>query len=82
MADIKGRKSHRLVKQALIALQNMDHRGAAGAEQSSGDGAGITVQIPDAFLRANVDFDLPALGDYAVGIAFLPTDADQGPAGP
>ena len=74
VADIKGRRTHRLVTQALIALQNMDHRGAAGAEQSSGDGAGITVQVPDAFLRASVDFDLPAAGGYAVGIAFLPTE--------
>ena len=77
IADIKGRKSHRLVTQALIALQNMDHRGAAGAEQSSGDGAGITVQVPDSFLRAVAGFELPAPGAYAVGTAFLPADAEQ-----
>ena len=77
LADIKGRKSHRLVRQALTALQNMDHRGAAGAEQSSGDGAGITVQLPDAFLRAETGFDLPGPGEYAVGTAFLPSDAEQ-----
>jgi glutamate synthase (NADPH) large chain len=77
IADIKGRKSHRLVTQALVALQNMDHRGAAGAEQSSGDGAGITVQVPDSFLRAVTGFELPAPGAYAVGTAFLPADAEQ-----
>ena len=76
VADIQGRPSHRLVSQALVALQNMDHRGAAGAEPSSGDGAGITVQVPDAFLRAVCDFDLPASGSYAVGTAFLPTEPE------
>jgi glutamate synthase (NADPH/NADH) large chain len=76
LADVSGRPSHHLVRQALVALQNMDHRGAAGAEPSSGDGAGITVQVPDAFLRAVVDFDLPAEGCYAVGTAFLPADPE------
>ncbi|HLY34556.1 MAG TPA: hypothetical protein VKQ07_08490, partial [Jatrophihabitantaceae bacterium] len=74
LADLGGRASHSIVAQALTALHNLDHRGAAGAETSSGDGAGITVQIPDAFLRAVVDFELPAAGEYAVGIAFVPTD--------
>ena len=54
VADLHGRPSHRIVAQALIALHNLDHRGAAGAEPSSGDGAGMTVQVPDAFLRAVV----------------------------
>jgi glutamate synthase (NADPH/NADH) large chain len=76
LADLGGRASHAIVAQALTALHNLDHRGAAGAEASSGDGAGITVQIPDAFLRAVVDFELPPAGEYAVGIAFVPTDAD------
>ena len=71
-----GGASHAIVAQALTALHNLDHRGAAGAEPSSGDGAGITVQVPDEFLRAVVGFELPAAGAYAVGIAFLPTDAD------
>ncbi|MBN9619460.1 MAG: glutamate synthase subunit alpha, partial [Actinobacteria bacterium] len=74
VADLHGRASHRIVEQALTALHNLDHRGAAGAEPSSGDGAGITVQVPDAFLRAAVDFPLPARGAYAVGTAFLPDD--------
>jgi glutamate synthase (NADPH/NADH) large chain len=77
VADLQGRASHRIIEQALIALHNLDHRGAAGAEPSSGDGAGITVQVPDAFLRAVVDFELPAAGSYAVGNAFLPLDAER-----
>jgi glutamate synthase (NADPH/NADH) large chain len=55
----------------------MDHRGAAGAEPSSGDGAGVTVQVPDAFLRAVAGFELPSPGGYAVGIAFLPDDDER-----
>ena len=77
VADLHGRASHRIVAQALTALHNLDHRGAAGAETSSGDGAGLTVQVPDAFLRDVVDFELPERGAYAVGIAFLPTDDEQ-----
>src|SRR4051812_39323719 len=72
VADLQGRPGHGIVEQALTALHNLDHRGAAGAEPSSGDGAGITVQVPDAFLRAVVPFDLPPHGAYAVGNAFLP----------
>ncbi|HZZ96755.1 MAG TPA: glutamate synthase large subunit [Jatrophihabitantaceae bacterium] len=77
LADLSGRPSHAIVTQALSALHNLDHRGAAGAETSSGDGAGLTVQLPDEFLRAVVDFELPALGGYLSGIAFLPTDDDR-----
>jgi glutamate synthase (NADPH/NADH) large chain len=76
LADLKGRPSHELVRNALIALHNMDHRGAAGAEPSSGDGSGITVGIPDAFLRESVEFTLPEFGSYATGIAFLPTQPE------
>ncbi|HEX5407091.1 MAG TPA: glutamate synthase large subunit [Pseudonocardiaceae bacterium] len=77
VADIKGRRSHRIVSDALTALANLEHRGAAGAEPTSGDGAGILLQLPDELLRAEVDFDLPAPDDdggstYAAGIAFLP----------
>ena len=74
LADLGGRASHRMVTQALTALRNLEHRGAAGAEPESGDGAGMTVQVPDAFLRAVVPFELPPLGDYAVGMTFLPLD--------
>jgi len=82
VADSHGRKSHSIVVDALTALANLEHRGAAGAEPTSGDGAGILVQVPDALLRAEVDFALPepdadgSLG-YAVGLAFLPVEDDQ-----
>jgi glutamate synthase (NADPH/NADH) large chain len=74
VADARGRRSRAIVAQGLTALHNLDHRGAAGAEPNSGDGAGILTQVPDALLRAEVDFDLPPVGEYAVGIAFLPVD--------
>ncbi|MCW2778616.1 MAG: hypothetical protein JWN17_2341, partial [Frankiales bacterium] len=73
VADIAGRASHDIVDQGLTALVNMEHRGASGAEPDSGDGAGILVQLPDAFLRAVAPVELPPLGSYAVGTAFLPT---------
>src|SRR5919112_223932 len=77
VATLTGEPSHDIVTQALTALRNLDHRGAAGAEPNSGDGAGILIQVPDAFLREVVDFELPPLGAYAVGSAFLDGDADQ-----
>jgi len=76
LADLHGRPSHQLVRDALTALHNMDHRGAAGAEPSSGDGSGLTVAIPDAFLRAVAGFELPPAGSYATGIAFLPVEPE------
>ena len=75
VVDIHGRRSRDIVDKAITALLNLEHRGAAGAEPHSGDGAGILLQIPDTFLRAVVDFDLPAEGSYATGIAFLPQSA-------
>jgi glutamate synthase (NADPH/NADH) large chain len=77
VATLTGEASHDIVEKALTALRNLDHRGAAGAEANSGDGAGILIQVPDAFLRAVLDFDLPPLGSYAVGTAFLEGDTDQ-----
>ena len=67
VATLTGVASHDIVEQALTALRNLDHRGASGAEPDSGDGAGILIQVPDAFLRAVCDFELPAAGSYAVG---------------
>lgn len=72
VATLTGVASHGVIAKALMALRNLDHRGASGSEPDSGDGAGILLQVPDAFLRANVSFELPAAGQYAVGIAFLP----------
>ncbi len=77
VANLSGEPSHDIVAKALTALRNLDHRGAAGAEPNSGDGAGILMQIPDAFLREVVDFELPPTSSYAVGTAFLPGDDEQ-----
>ncbi|MFJ2268122.1 glutamate synthase large subunit [Streptomyces sp. NPDC087849] len=74
VATLTGVASHELVEQALTVLRNLEHRGATGSEPDSGDGAGILLQVPDAFLRDEVAFDLPEAGAYAVGIAFLPAD--------
>jgi len=72
VVDMHGRRSRDIVDKAITALLNLEHRGAAGAEPNSGDGAGIMIGVPDGFLRAVVDFELPAEGSYATGIAFLP----------
>ncbi|GEM33627.1 putative ferredoxin-dependent glutamate synthase [Nocardia neocaledoniensis NBRC 108232] len=72
VADMHGRRSRDIVDKAITALLNLEHRGAAGAEPNSGDGAGILIQLPDKFFRAVVDFELPPVGSYATGIAFLP----------
>ncbi|OXM71004.1 MULTISPECIES: glutamate synthase large subunit [Amycolatopsis] len=74
VADMSGRRSHDIVSKALTALRNLEHRGARGAEPETGDGAGILIQVPDAFFREVVGFDLPEAGHYAVGTAFLPVD--------
>ena len=71
VVDLHGRRSHRLVQQALTSLCNLDHRGATGAEVNTGDGAGLLLQVPDEFFREVVGFELPSAGSYAVGTAFL-----------
>jgi len=75
VVDMKGRRSHAIVATAIGALCNLEHRGATGDEANTGDGAGILIQIPDAFYRAVFRADLPPAGSYATGIAFLPADA-------
>jgi len=75
IADIKGRKSHQIIEDALTILLNLEHRGAVGADSRAGDGAGILVQIPHKFFSrkaAELDFSLLAPGEYAVGALFLP----------
>ncbi len=74
VADLAGRRDHSIVKKALTALLNLEHRGARGGEPDTGDGAGILLQVPDALFRQVVDFELPEPGRYAVGTAFLPSD--------
>ena len=80
VATLTGEASHDLVEKALTVLRNLEHRGATGSDPDTGDGAGILVQIPDAFLRENVPFALPDPGSYAVGIAFLPSEEDASSA--
>ena len=75
VAHIKGHKSHAIVRQGLTILERLHHRGAVGADPRAGDGAGILMQLPDAFFRAVVDFELPPEGEYAVGMMFLPQQA-------
>jgi glutamate synthase domain-containing protein 2/glutamate synthase domain-containing protein 1/glutamate synthase domain-containing protein 3 len=80
ICHMKGKASHAIVSDALLMLENMNHRGACGCEEDSGDGAGIMVKIPDAFLRAkcqSLGFTLPPPGEYGVGVLFLPQDAAQ-----
>jgi glutamate synthase (NADPH) large chain len=77
VADISGRRSHDVVRKGLAALCRLDHRGARGAEPTTGDGAGILIQVPDAFLRQAVDFELPEPGAYATGLVFLPPNGAQ-----
>jgi glutamate synthase (NADPH/NADH) large chain len=77
VVDIKGRRSHNIVSQALTILRNLMHRGACGCEENTGDGAGILIQMPDAFLRrecARLGIPLPQPGHYGSGIVFLPTE--------
>ena len=74
VARLDGAVSHETVERALTALANLEHRGAAGADARTGDGAGILVQTPDAFFRGVLDAELPALGSYGVAVCFLPHD--------
>ena len=77
IANIKGKKSHQIVADALSILCNLEHRGAVGADPRAGDGAGILVQIPHAFFArkaAEIGFQLPKPGEYAVGALFMPKE--------
>ncbi|WP_287929171.1 glutamate synthase large subunit [Arthrobacter sp.] len=77
VATLRGTPGHDIVQNALTALRNLEHRGAVGADEGTGDGAGILVQIPDEFFRAVAGLELPPAGEYAVGTAFLPTDPKE-----
>jgi len=80
IVHIKGQKSHEIVRQGLELLKNLTHRGAVGADIYAGDGAGILIQMPDVFLRAEcgkLNITLPKAGDYAAGMVFLPRDASN-----
>ncbi|MFT3745328.1 MAG: glutamate synthase large subunit [Pyrinomonadaceae bacterium] len=80
IADIHGRKTHQIVKDCLSMLCRMEHRGARGAEENTGDGAGILTQIPHHFFAdecSRLGFDLPEAGEYAVGMFFMPQDEEK-----
>ena len=77
VAHIKGVKAHAIIEQGLKILENLDHRGAVGADKLMGDGAGILIQIPDDFYRAEMatqGVTLPPPGEYGVGMIFLPKE--------
>src|SRR6478736_6669445 len=74
VATLRGEAGHDIIDLALTALRNLEHRGAIGSDAGTGDGAGILTQMPDAFLRAVVGFELPPVGEYAAGMVFFPHD--------
>src|SRR6266567_2026183 len=80
VVNIKGKKSHAIIEQALQVLLNLNHRGACGCEANTGDGAGMLIQMPHAFLQqaaGEAAIKLPAAGKYGAGIVFLPPDAAE-----
>jgi glutamate synthase (ferredoxin) len=80
VVNIKGQRSHGIIGQAMQVLLNLDHRGACGCEANTGDGAGILIQTPHEFLRLvskEARVKLPAPGEYAVGMVFLPNKSAQ-----
>lgn len=77
IASLKNAASHQIVTHALTALRRLEHRGAIGADEGTGDGAGILLHLPDGFFRAVTEFELPAAGTYAVGMGFLPASPGE-----
>src|SRR6476646_7251898 len=80
LVDIHGRKSHRIVRDGITALINLNHRGACGCENNTGDGAGILFQMPHHFLKEvceDCKIPLPSPREYGVGMVFLPPDASE-----
>ena len=77
VVDLHGKRSHGTVTDALTILENLAHRGASGAEVATGDGAGLLIQIPDEYFRAELGDRLPASGFYATGHVFLSPDAGE-----
>ena len=80
VADLSGRRSHGTIQSGLQVLRNLQHRGACGCDQDTGDGAGILIQLPDAFFRSQAESlstTLPAAGDYGVAFVYLPRGVPQ-----
>ena len=79
LAQLKGRRSHQMIDDALSVLVNLEHRGGVGLEKNTGDGAGILFQVPHRFFRKEAQkcgHLLPAEGDYGVAMLFLPRDEE------
>src|SRR3990167_7936542 len=80
VVHVKGKKSHEIVKQALTVLVNLRHRGACGCEANTGDGAGILLQLPHAFLKKAAEKEgvrVPSAKEYGVGMVYLPKEAED-----
>jgi glutamate synthase (NADPH/NADH) large chain len=84
LVHLKGERSHKLVRDGILALNRLNHRGACGCEVNTGDGAGVLIQIPDEFFRKECaraqgapGFELPERGKYGAGCFFLPTDPES-----
>ena len=78
LARLDGQPAHETISRAIETLDNLEHRGAEGADAETGDGAGILIQIPDAFLRAELDFALPARGRVRRGGLHAPASRPTG----
>jgi len=79
VANINGQKDHRIIKEGITVLCNLEHRGAVGSDKKTGDGAGMLIQMPDKFFRKVLNFKLPEVGTYGVGFLFLPHSEDLQP---
>src|SRR3954464_10850331 len=77
VARLGAPASHEVIARALWALEHLEHRGAEGADADTGDGAGLLIQMPDEFLRAEASFELPDAGRYGVAVCFLPADLGE-----
>ena len=80
VANIKGQKTHQIIDEGVQVLINLGHRGAAGRDPETGDGAGMLIQTPEKLFRreaAVLGFDLPAAGEYGVGMVFLPPGSQK-----
>src|SRR3954452_1314429 len=77
VARLSGEPTHETVKRAVTALENLEHRGAAGADPNTGDGAGMLLQMPDELMRGLIGQDLPPPGAYGVAVCFLPQDEER-----
>src|SRR3954451_3191445 len=77
VARLDNVPSREVVEKGLQAVENLEHRGATGADPRTGDGAGMLLQMPHAFFRASVDFELPERGRYGVAVCFLPNDPSR-----